>query len=313
MVQAWAVAYDRLTLELDALVERIERALSNGEPITESWFWRRGRLEDLLIQAGRETAHFAQFAELSTLADKGKAVQFALDSSARYLALPRRVTSPAVILGFNRAPQEALEALVGTFQDGSPLSKLFQTFGPQQSALIQDALIKGIATGKNPRAVAREVRDVGGMPLNRALTISRTEPLRSYRSASITNYRANTDSIEGWVRIERLDLRTCPVCWGLHGQVYTLADEGPWHPNCRGTTAPIVIGIPHNVEPGAVQFAHLDEAGQLAVLGPKKFEAYREGRIRLEDLVAEVDHPHWGRSTRERGLDEALGRKKHAA
>lgn len=313
MVKAWASAWERIDLELRALIERIDQAIQRGETISESWLWRRGRLEDLLIQAGRETARFAQFAELETLNGKAEAVRLATESGDRYLALPRRVDGLSVHLAFNRAPQEALQALVGTFQDGSPLARLFRTFGQAEQAGIQEALVRGLVTGKSPRVVARDVRDAGGMPLNRALTISRTEQLRAYRSASLENYRANPDTIEGWVWVAKLDGRTCPVCWAMAGTEHTLSEEFSTHVNCRCSPSPRVIGIKHRVPSGAARFAELPEDDQLQILGPGKFELYRRGELALADLVQSVDHPAWGPGIREASLEDLQRRGRRAA
>jgi len=62
---------------------------------------------------------------------------------------------------------------------------------------VRDALIAGVGTGQNPRIIARQIRQALRGNLVRALRISRTETLRSYREASHRSYQANDDIMEG--------------------------------------------------------------------------------------------------------------------
>lgn len=314
LLRAWAIAYGRIEFELDALLMRIEAAIAAGETVTESWLWRKGRLEDLLIQSAQHVQGFADYAGALVGAEKIEAVEMAIQSSRRYVALPRTaVTAPTIQTTFRRANGEALEQLVGTFSDGSPLSRLFSKMGPESASAIERELIQGVAIGKGPREVGRNIaRSVENVGPNRATTIARTEQLRSYRSASIENYRANSNVIEGWVWMATRSVRTCPACWAMHGTEHPLSEPFASHPNCRCTPAPIVIGLPHGLDRGAFLFSRLPEAEQMQILGPSKFDLYRSGRLQLDDLVIRTDHPEWGPGIREASLLD-LDRLRRAA
>jgi hypothetical protein len=60
------------------------------------------------------------------------------------------------------------------------------------------------------------------------------------------------------------------------------------------------------VKTGPERFAALPEASQLQVLGPLKFEAYKTGRITLQDLVGTSNNRRWGMSLQTRSLKDAL-------
>lgn len=314
LLRAWAVAYNRIDFELEALLVRIEAAISTGETITESWLWRKGRLEDLLLQSAQHVNSFAGFASSVIGAEKIAAVEMATQSARRYITLPRpMVTAPTIEATFRRANVEALEQLVGTFSDGSPLAKLFEKMGPDSASAIERELIQGVAIGKSPREVGRWIaRATENVGPNRATTIARTEQLRSFRSASIENYRANNNVIEGWVWMATRSIRTCPVCWAMHGTEHPLSEPFASHVNCRCTPAPMVIGLPHGLDRGATLFAKLPEADQLSILGPAKFDAYRSGQLGLDDLVIRTDHPEWGPGLREASLMDLDLRRKAA-
>lgn len=315
LLLAWSSAYNRIEIELAALVARMEEAVARGEVITEAWLFRRGRLEELLIQSSQQVRAFSDAAQLVVLAEKATAVQMAVESARRYIALPRRRSAqPTISISFNRANAEALEQLVGGFSDGSPLTRVFGRMGPLAAEAIQDQLITGVAQGVGPREVARRItRAVETVGPNKALTIARTEQLRAYRGASIENYRANDDIIEGWVWMATPSVRTCPVCWALHGSVHGLGEEFGSHVNCRCRPVPLIDGVPHRLKPGAQMFAALEESDQLRILGPRKFEAYRSGQLALGDLVAHTDSPEWGPGVRERSMAELTGASRRAA
>jgi len=60
------------------------------------------------------------------------------------------------------------------------------------------------------------------------------------------------------------------------------------------------------LESGEDWFARQPEAAQRRVLGPGKFSAYKDGRLRLADVVQPTVDPVWGRGLRERSLRDAL-------
>ena len=110
-------------------------------------------------------------------------------------------------------------------------------------------LTRGIAEGKNPITIAREmVKDVASgldkIGLNRARMIARTEVIRAHHLASINEYRradaAMTVAVQAEFRTAGDD-RVCPECSALEGKVFSL-DEAesviPVHVQCRCVMLP---------------------------------------------------------------------------
>ena len=110
------------------------------------------------------------------------------------------------------------------------------------------------------------------------------------------------------------------------GHVYNLQTSTGWYiangiitHNCRCSPAPQVRGLPAIIpgdKTGAARFARLDPDEQLEVLGPRKFELYRSGRIRLEDMTVKTYDRDWGPQRHEATIAEALaksGDKRKAA
>lgn len=336
VTRAYGVAYAAILRELKALVDAMAVAEKLGEPVNREWLSRRNRLETLQAQAARSISEFSQGADLSILNGQASAVQMAVEHSASLLetGLVSAAGSGSVAVGLtlNRVPDSALQHLVGFLSDGSPLSTVIGKLPPQAAMAVEDGLIEGLALGRSPRETARLMANAmatGGMlppggPSEvmermrsihmKALTIARTETLRSYRTAAHENYNANDDITEGWMWISAHQLRTCPVCWAMHGTIHPLTEIMASHPNCRCTQVPVLKeqygGAPDDVRSGEEEFAKLTEAEQKFVLGPAKFQAFKAGSISLKSLVRETHSEQWGAGRAEASLKEALSGQK---
>ena len=331
VTRAYGVAYAAILRELKALIDAMAVAEKLGEPINREWLSRKNRLETLQAQAAGSISEFSRGADLSILNGQASAVQLAVEHSASLLETgvsAARSGSVAVGLTLNRVPDSALQHLVGFLSDGSPLATVIGKLPPQAAMAVEDGLIEGIALGRSPRETARLMANAmatGGMlppggPSEvmermrsihaKALTIARTETLRSYRTAAHENYNANDDITEGWMWISAHQLRTCPVCWAMHGTIHPLSEMMATHPNCRCTQVPVLKeefgGPPEDVRSGEAEFAKLTEAEQRFVLGPAKFEAFKSGSISLKSLVRETHSERWGPGRSEASLKEAI-------
>lgn len=213
MVRTYGQVWKRIKAQLDDLTAQIETARAAGETVSPSWLFERQRLQSLQRQVEREIATFARYAERSIVAQQSEAV-LAAQSHAEQLTLAALgEPPPGVFVTFSRLPSGAITDLVGALQDGSPLSTLLDQLGPQASRGVREALIAGVATGQGPREIARRARQAMGGSLSRALTIARTEVLRSYRESSRRSYQVNDDVVKGWVWHSALGLRTCASCF----------------------------------------------------------------------------------------------------
>ncbi|MBI4496841.1 MAG: minor capsid protein [Chloroflexi bacterium] len=324
LVRAYGQAWQHIRGRLDALAQQIAAARARGEEVSLSWLFQQERLQTLQRQVEAEIRDFSRFAEGRILQEQAQAVQAAQDQSA---ALMRAGLGPApegVTVTLARLPAGAVQDLVGFLQDGSPLRELLDELGPEASTAVRQALITGVATGQGPRQIARQVRQSLGGNLVRALTISRTEVLRSYRESSRRTYEANSDVVSGWVWHSALGTRTCAFCWSMHGSVHPVTERMATHANCRCAEVPRTkswedLGfkdIPDtrpDIRPGTELFRELSEAEQLKILGPAKLAAYRAGALKLEDLRGFRRDPRWGPVGFERSLKDILGEKRAEA
>jgi len=226
---------------------------------------------------------------------------------------------------WNRLPREAFQSFVGIAGDGQPVGNLLARYGPQNAARITAQIGQGIATGKGPREVARLAQRVTGIPLSEALTISRTEINRSHREAKRLNYAANSDIVKGYRRLATKDALTCMACIALDGTAYETSEPLDSHPNCRCAMVPdtltyqdLGLDIPDEARPESGEewfkrqpekrLPHHDkkQAIQSEMMGGRRLDAMKAGKIQLSDLVTVSSSSTWGKSATVKSV-KALG------
>ena len=226
----------------------------------------------------------------------------------------------SVMATFNRMPKEGVEAMVGAMQADSPLPELLSTFGAESAQGIGDSLVRNLIAGRNPIPVARDMAKAWGIPLNRAMTIARTEMLRSHRMASLASYRANPHIVKGWKWHAQLDDKVCLSCVAQHGTLYNLDEAMPDHVNGRCAMVPIspswsdlgFTGMPETQYPlaegdGERWFKGLGDDEQRAMMGPGKYDAWKAGKFEFSQLSKAVVDKRWGRAFVETPLKELVG------
>lgn len=212
----------------------------------------------------------------------------------------------------------AVAALAAVSQPGRPVYALLAQLGRDAAEAAVRELAAGAALGYNPRKTARlMVKAADGLASARARTIARTETLRAFRSAHLAAYRQNADVVGGWMWRAKLDTRTCPACWALHGSIHPVDEDFAAHPNCRCRPIPVpdlpdaaLDAYTRSVGTGPDRFAALSAGEQRAILGPARYDLYAAGRLRLEDVVGYATHPVWGRSARVRAVAQTPTRRR---
>lgn len=307
LVQAYGAAYRAIADKLDGLMADVKdwRREHGKKPVPKSWIYRQERYKELLEQCRSELRKFGAFATGRVTSAQAASVMVAAQDAAILLGAGSTLTA-SLTTTFNTLPSEAIQNLVGFAGDGSPLKALFDAIPGEVTSRLRNTLVSSLAAGLGARETARNVRRASGVGLTRALTISRTEVLRSYREATLDTYRANSDVVEGWQWLASRSVRTCPVCLAMDGKRFPLAKHFGSHPNCRCTTIPILEDNSDTTprQSASEWFASQPEGVQEGILGPAKFALYRDGRITLDDLVGERDDPQWGVVRFEKSLQD---------
>lgn len=321
MLESYAGVYRTLTDEWLALLDEVilARARGGDDQALSLLQFRAQRIEELRIQTARQIDRFAQEAERMVTTEQRAAFAAGQEHAAVVTAATAAVVLPGVRISFAQLPTRALETLVGRFANGMPLRSLFDDIGPAAAQGAQDALFRAVATGSHPRVAARQLRTQLGIPLTRALTISRTEMIGAYRTSTLMAYENNSDLVQGWRWNAHLDARTCPACLALHGSVHPMTERMHEHVNGRCVPSPVLVplGSLGDIQgrlrrqlgldnTGPQYFDGLSAAEQRAHLGPGKYALLQEGRITINDLVQTDYSPQWGLQYREASIAQAL-------
>ena len=291
--------------ELDRVLAKIGAAEQAGRRPGVSFLYERGRLEGLrrevIEQMGRFGGRGATVVSRLTDADAADALTW----TARFLEAVGRDTGgrPLAVAPFR--PELVAQARAN-MAEGSPLADLFAKFGPDAAQRVEAGLVNGLALGQHPSLIARRLRgDIVETYTGRAHLIARTESQRVVRAVSSEAYKVHPAAV-GWWWFSSRDRTTCAGCWAMHGTFHPPEEVLAGHPGCRCTMVPALDQRPPpGLEPGEQQFAELDPDDQAAVLGPGKLAAYRDGELRLGDLVHRVESERWGPMYREASLVRA--------
>lgn len=296
---------------LDALYDAMVETLAGGDKIPASWLHEAGRLEAITKLISHAISQFATLSLMQVQALQHLAVDLGTKAARSFLD----ATVPdGVNWSFGMPSLKALADLVGVTQDGSPLADLFNGFGREAAQLASDALLRGVALGKNPREIAPDVQQALGVSRNRALTIARQESLRCYKNSNTATYRENDDVVEQWRWTCALNGRTCAACLAMDGTLHDLSENLESHTCCRCQPIPVTrdwrdiladadidlsaLDLPDTrptLPTGADWLDNQSEAVQKQVLGPR-YAGWKAGDFSLKDMVGYKHDPDWGHS-----------------
>ena len=312
VVRAYGPVYTRLQSDTRALV-----TIAQTRGLKPWQVMRMERLKDLERQFLANSSRFAtQAGSIVTESQRaavGLARQGALEATTA--GLPRGVTMNNMAnlgLGWNQLPDDAFQNFVGIAGDGAPLGNLLNPLGPEAITGVREKIGEGIALGKGPRETANLVRTAAGMPLSRALLITRTETNRAFREATRLSYQSNSQVVKGYRRHADKSERTCMACIALDGKFYPLDQALDEHPNGRCALVPDVLDyadlgldIPREAPPQNARdwLAGQPAEAQRRVLGGTRFDAWKAGEIELNQLAVVRPNSIWGDTAVVRPID----------
>lgn len=308
MERAYIASFSSVLNELNRLDIQINKMIADGKPDVEIYREMQDFYEKKLNAIENKIETFNKDAIDITKDLQQQSVKVGTDYSKDNLQAALGKPPAGFTYEINVIDAGAMEQFVGFSSNGSPLNDLFQKIVVDYGNDITNTLSNGILQGQNPSKIAREIKKLTGMPLYRANTIARTESHRAARAATVENYSKNTDLISGYVRLATGDARTCPACFALHGTVYKLNQILPTHPNCRCIIVPktktwaeitgdnTIEEVSDKIPSAAQLFDRLSEKDKKRVLGPERYNLWKEGKP-LDTFVAIKQDADWGPTT----------------
>lgn len=318
ITRSYTQVAQRLVSNLRALTDLIERETARGVEVRPVWLFAQDRYRKLISDLEAHTQRFLASAAVTISDGQRTAVDEAFADGQRLAKLALGPAPDNVILrvtgAWDRLPGAALDTFIGRAQDGAALGDFLTELAPLSPHKVKDTLAFGVAAGKNPRVIAREVQQAAQITPQRALVIARTEIVQAHRQAVTETWKA-TGVVQTWTWRCARDSRTCPACWAMDGTEHPIDEEMGSHPQCRCARIPRtrswaelgLAGVPDRrpvLAPAGDVFAALVEADRLAVLGRAKLDAYNNGDITLQDLVKPTSSERWGPGIRTATVQE---------
>lgn len=296
----------RATL-MDRLDELVKIATANGN-LSGGELLKLERVVSLLDDI--EAAIDALSSPTDRLIQSGQrqAAQLAVEHARALVVASGRAS---LITSFNRMNISAVQDLIGTLQDGSPLRSVLDSYGKKASKTIEDMLVDGLARGLNPTALAADLASAIEVTSFRLATLTRTAILTSYRTSSLRAY-AESGVCKGWIWTAAKQTRSCLSCLALDGTFFDLKVQFfPTHPNCRCSPRPSLIGVDDPpIQTGEEWFESQSDAVKRKTMGSAAFDAYQQGEVTLQDFVGLRKDPRWGDAYYERSLRQARASKE---
>lgn len=303
MAHRWMEIENALESRINLLAQQAADMRAHGTVITASRIYQLDHYRKLLAQAKQETKNYAAWAAKQITIGQTQNAQMGIESAS---AMIRATYLEAGKIGayFDILPVDAVDSMIGFAGDGTPLVKLLMRDYPETVNQLTRTLIDATASGRNPRETARRMLDNMAGNLNRALTIARTEQLRSYRDASRQQMSAS-GVVTGYIRRCALSDRTCMACIALDGTEYATDEMMDVHPNDRCFMQPKIANLkPVETITGKTWFEKQPEAAQRAMMGNEKYDLWRGGAFEFNQLASTYVHPEWGPSIRVTPLSE---------
>jgi len=294
-------AYGPSRERLLSLIEALTGQISAGGKLTTSEAMELGRARELLRLVEVESGKLARLTGEIVPSTQAQAVAQALERARRLTIASGLDTRSAarVAARWTSLNSSAVTDLVGSLSDGSPLADWIERVVPESVQTVRDTLLDGVARGINPEDLARALAQATDLPLQRAMTTTRSVVMDAYRSASIQSYQQNAELLSGWTWLAAHDSTVCSACLALSGQDFDLSVSFmPSHRNCRCSPAPKLKddSLLPQLETGQEWFDRQPESVRRNRFPVGLRADYDAGRVGLQDMVHLHRDDTWGDS-----------------
>lgn len=203
-------------------------------------------------------------------------------------------------------PEVLRQAVLTTPFEGHKLGTWFNAYSKSVRIGMMGAVKKGISAGEDIPSIGRRLRKVTSLKRMQAEYIARTAVSSVVNGAKEAVFLRNKNLVKEIQYVSTLDTRTTLICINLDGQIFVVGrgPRPPMHFNCRSTTIPVIsswkeFGI--KAPPPATRASMTgkvpakmtyktwlrkqSKATQIKVLGKRRAELYRSGRVKIDRFV----------------------------
>lgn len=192
-----------------------------------------------------------------------------------------------------------VDGLIEEMNARNPLRReTVRPFASKQAKIIALALLLLLRSNHHARGFVAEIEKLFSKPLQEALRTLLNEAHRAEQIGYLAVGRAYPEIVRGWVWETMKDDLVCSICWILDGQWFPIREPFVDHPHgrcyARYANAP---------SEGGRAFLSLPDEQQRAVLGPKRYDLWKSGRVTLHEML-KVKYDQWGKHYVLKRLDE---------
>lgn len=283
----------------------VARLLEYDPSELKSYAGRQRRLTEL--RTATATYLRRQFSQIDDATMEG-AVQLAQLDTELVANLVTRTTGAGKGLAVLPFPLARVRAIAErALILGAPSSEWWSRQNAQVLNRFVDTVNQGMAAGDSTTAIARVVREQMGIIQRNAEALVRSSVL----SVNNTVRKAQLDEaklVDAVQVLTAFDSRVCKICIPLAGASFdkkTLeplpespyqgklpAPNPPFHWNCRCIFIPVLRGEKADTDIGFEDWlVQQSTAKQNKILGPKRAELWRSGKMSMTDLVDQRGRP----------------------
>lgn len=307
LVIAWVDSWDEVAGDLEAAMVELVTDAGDGR-VTRAQAIRSRRLRAALETIATRLDDLTQGANGRIIDDLLTVIDDAGRTAEQIITSQLPAVERDLVNAWETVSDKQLDAIVR--RTTQRITSTLRPLRADTMRAIRGELVRGVASGTNPRATARRMVDRanmrwnGDLGLTRALRVARTETLDAHRAGALAARTANADIITGWMWMCELSTRSCPSCIAQHGSLHAADEPGPFdHVNGRCTATPVTkswreLGINQSERLSAMPdartwFDSLPHVDKVSIMGAKRLELLQSGRISWDDLSVLKHNPGW--------------------
>lgn len=307
LTRLWVPSYNYLKQMVADLTAAIQAQKDKGEPVWIGYVHSLDRYKRMMDQ----TQHMIwQYNRAATGQINGAEAE-AVDLGTKRGQSLVNIAEPDDPM-WTRVNKRETRITAGMLSEQSPLSELLSKSWPETKSGIEQALITGISTGQGSAWIAEQMMQAVAIPQQRALLIARTEVNRVYRQANLESMRESR-AVLGYRRM-CYPPTACFACLMMDGEYYDKDEAFSDHPNGKCSAVPVTRHFDpandKNWERGQDWFARQDEATQRKLMGPGRFDFWKQQGVNPRDMVWIKPNKVWGGSPAIRPLEDLKSNKK---
>ncbi len=303
MAKLWVPSYKYLKKQVDALTALIQQKRDKGEPVEIEYLYSLDRYKAMVAQAKKMIRDYNKAIAGLIRGTEAEMVDIGHKNAKQII----NIAEPDDPL-WTRVNKRETRIMAAMTADETPLDNLLAKSFGQMKEGMESALITGISTGQGSSWIAQQLMQAAEIPERRALLIARTEVNRTYRQSNWEQMRSSR-AILGYRRMCYKDT-ACFACLMLDKEFYPVDSEPTDHPNGKCSFVPVTRHFDPGADPGWESgrdwFEHQDSDPQRSIMGPGRFDLWKQSGIDPRDMVYIKPNDIWGGSPAVRALNELI-------